>query len=350
MANKKNLRFELLAVSAFAGIGKETKVDVKYPEGVDITEKLNGIEKENGVVIVFPEGYNYIEFEGNQGVGKTSLIECLKEATGGLSNSNTEHISADEEGKIVVDKKYKDRFWGADGNLYNLRVTKSTITLERIETDEQGNPIKNVKGIENASIMKSPKGLLQELIGPGGISPMVLKNMNGDKQIEWIKSLFSLSPESQKFELDLKNKYDKAYKDRTAANNNYTRIVNVLSANEYYVEAEKWQKYFDTTKYETLEAEVSDVIKRKTDYDKAIAGIPDLVTTKKGLDNDVKDLEEQIKLLQAKLDAKKEEVGKLELRIAAGEKYVKDNEGVVKEFEDLADKRKEASEYKARIQ
>lgn len=351
MSVKNNhLKFQSLGIEMFAGIGPKTKVKVEYPKEVDITEDLKEVDNENGLVIIFPEGYQYIEIEGNQGVGKTSLIECIKEATGGEAQANTEHITM-EEGKMpVTDKKYKDRFWGSDGNLYNLRVTKSTITLERIEVDEHGEPIKNAKGKENASIMKTPKTMLQQIIGPAGISPMALKNMNGAKQVAWIRSLFNLDVEAQKLELEIKDKYEKAYKARTQANNEYNRLENVLSSNDYYIRAEHWQKYFDETKYEDLEKKVSGVIEKKNQYDNAIAGIPTLKTQAVTLKTDIDDLQEQIRQLQLKLDAKTADLKTLSDRIAAGEKWIEENKGVVEDFENLADARKEASEFKAHEQ
>ncbi len=353
MSKQNQLKFVSLGIELFAGIGPKTKTTIEYPEGVDITEELKTVDNNNGLVVVFPKGYNYVELEGNQGVGKTSFIECLKEATGGQANSNTEHLSTEIVNEVempVTDKKYKDRFWGVDGNLYNLRVTKSTITLERIEVDEDGNPVKNAKGKENASIMKTPKSMLQTIIGPAGISPMALKEMNGADQVKWVRSLFNLDVDEQKMELEIKQKYDDAYRERTKANNEYTRLKNVLSNDEYYTEAEKWQKYFDTTKFEDLEKEVSAVITRKSDYDRAVAGVPQLKANKVSLDNDIKDLEDQIKALEEKLKLKQDAATALATQIENGEKYLEANKKVVQEFEDLADKRNEAANYKAHEQ
>lgn len=350
MSNKNNLRFETLGVSAFAGIGPTTKVDIIYPENFDISPELNGLDNDNGLVIVFPKGLNYIELEGNQGVGKTSLMECLKEATGSLSSSNTEHIQSGEDGMPVTDKKYKDRFWGVDGQLYNLRVTKSTITLEQISTDEEGNPVLNAKNKEISVQLKSPKTMLQQLIGPAGISPMLLKQMNPAEQVKWMRSLFTLDVDEQKMELEIKKKYDDAYKERTKTNNEYNRIETVLNSNKYYVAAEQWQTYFDKTDYDTLQESVADVQKRKQDYDKAVDAIPVMKSNLKIFESDIDVLEEQLKNIQARLDDKKELALALTKRISEGETYVESNKTVVDEIEQLSEKIKEASEFKAHEQ
>src|SRR5438128_5685523 len=121
MAKENQLRFVSLGWTAFAGLGPKSKVKVEYPEGFDISEELKEVNANNGVVICFPKGYNYVELAGDQGVGKTSLIELLKEATGGLAAANTVHQEEKEDGSLELDKKYKDRFWGADGGLYELK-------------------------------------------------------------------------------------------------------------------------------------------------------------------------------------------------------------------------------------
>lgn len=347
MSIKKQLRYVALNVSAFAGIGKKTKVKVEYPEKVDVSETLKNIEPNNGVVIVFPEGYPYVELEGNQGVGKTSLIECLKEAAGGIASSNTINQDVDEENLPVLDKKYTERFWGIDDRLYNLKVTKSTITLEEIETDVDGNPIKDKKGREVSSIKREPKTLLQKVIGPAGISPMSLKSMNGADQVKWVRSLYNLGLEEEKFEYDLKKKYDDTYKERTKANNEYDRLSKVLNANTYYKEYEKWQKYFETTKLEELQTTVQSVQKRKLDYDTAVNGLPQLKEQRKVVDEGVKFIEEEIKKLQEKLALKIADREKLDGRIILGEKYIEDNKSVVQEYEAMADKIREVTDYGA---
>jgi hypothetical protein len=169
--SKNQLRFITLGVTAFAGLTKKKKVKVEYPENFDISKELQGANPDDGLVIVFPDGYNYVQLEGDQGVGKTSLIKCLQEATGGLALPSA--INQDEN-----DKRYNDRFWGQDGFLYQLKVTKSTITLERIDTEEDGTPKKNAKGKEISSIVKEPKSVLQKIVGPAGMSPMDLAVIN----------------------------------------------------------------------------------------------------------------------------------------------------------------------------
>lgn len=349
MAPKNNLRFVSLIVAKFAGIGSKTKPVIQYPEDVDITDELKKVEKENGLVIVFPFGYNYIEIEGDQGQGKTSLIECIKEATGGIASANTlnEDIEVDGDNKkLVLDKKYKDRFWGIDGKLYSLRVTKSTITLEQIEVDDNGEPIKNAKGIENAAIMKTPKTVLQTIVGPAGISPMMLKDMNGAEQVKWLRSLFNLNTEELKLELEIKTKYDTAYKQRTIENKEYLRLETILNNNEYYLKTEKWQKYFDETDFEKLQASVNDTVTLKANYDRSVEGLPLLKTQLDGLDKEVKEYERQIAELQIKLELKKSQHDQLEERIKKGAEWIEENKKVIDDYNAIADKIKEVNEFK----
>lgn len=348
MAVKKEnqLRFVTLGVSAFAGIGPNTKVNVEYPKDFDITKELTEVEQKNGLVIVFPKGYNYVELAGDQGVGKTSLIECLKEATGGLAGENTLHQEKTPEGEIVLDKRYKDRFWGTDGNLYSLKVTKSTITLEQISVDpETGEPVLNAKNQEVASIQKTPKSLLQQVIGPAGISPMKLKGMNGAEQVKWMRSLFTLSVEAQKMEIDIRQRYDKAFADRTKVNNNYKVTETLLEKNDYYQKMEQWQTYFDTTKLETLQEAVNDVVTRKNLFDNATKALPEVKQQKVTADRELVDLKEELRKLNERIKAKEEAIVILNTRIEKGDQFLEENKNVTAEHEALKDKIQEAADY-----
>ncbi len=339
-----------LNISAFAGISRNTQAKVSYPNNPDAnanisTDPLNGIDKNNGLVIVFPEGLNYVQLEGNQGVGKTSLIECLKEAAGGLATSNTVNLSHDTEGLPVLDKKYGERFWGNDGCLYQLKVTKTTITLERIETDQDGNPILDKRNREISSIMKEPKTLLQKIIGPAGISPLSMKNMSGPDQVKWLRSLYNLGTDAETFEYNLKKNYQQAFDARTLARRQHNTLLPVLNANTYHTNYEKWQAYFQTTKPEALQQSVATVTKRKKDYDKGVDLIPQIAEGQAAAERDVTDLEEQMARLLERLNVKKELVQTYKQRMVAGKKYLDDNKDVPAEYEAISGIIKEITDY-----
>lgn len=339
MSNKNSLRFVSLGVNAFSGLTPKTKVEITYPEGFDISQELNDVEKENGLVIVFPNGYNYVEVEGDQGTGKTSLIECLKEACGGLAIESTVN-------KDLNDKNYRDRFYGVDGKLYSFKVTKSTVTLERFELDEEGNIILDAKGRETKVIINSPKAMLAKIIGPSGVSPMSLKEMNGQEQVKWLRSLYNLDLDAETFEYQLKQKYDKAFKERTAANAQHARLATLVTNNVYYKEYPKWDKYFQEVKYEDLQGSVADVQKKFNDYQKAKDGIPQLIKLKVNLNEDAELLRQEILALQNRLTKKEEAITETEERIKKGEEYLTANISIEKEHTDLADKINEAGTYK----
>lgn len=346
MGFKKQLRYVALSVAAFAGITKDTKVKIEYPEGA-APEPLKGIDKDNGLVIVFPNGYNYVQFEGDQEVGKTSIIECIKEAAGGIASSDTVHQGVDEEGKPKADKKYLEKFYGTDGGLYELRVTKTTIALEQIELDEDGNPVLDKKGKEIRSIRKEPKTLLQKIVGAAGISPMTLKEMNGGQQVKWLRSLYNLDLEVETFEEKLKQDFNTTYQSRTSANREYDRYAKILSDNEYYKKYEEWQKYFEAVTFEDLKASVDGVIRKKNTYDQALIRVEAIKDSIEKINIDIEDFEEQIKSIMSKI-AVKQQAKEVELeKLKIGLQFIEANKEAPNEFIAITDKIKETDNYGA---
>lgn len=339
--SKNHLRFLTLGVTAFAGINKNKKFKVEYPEGFDISKELESANPENGLVIVFPDGYNYVKLEGDQGVGKTSLIKCLQEATGGLALPSA--VNQEEN-----DKRYSDRFWGQDGFLYHLKVTKSTITLERIDTEEDGTPKKNAKGKEISSIVKEPKSVLQKIVGPAGISPMELAVMKPADQVKWVRSLMTVSTDVEAEENNLKKQIKEAYDSRTVANRERDKHKTLLEQNEVYKNQEYWAKYFDETDYESLQKEVAVVQENYRKYCTGQELLPQLNAQRGTIQESINDLEEQIKQLQVKLDAKREEHNMITDRITKGEEFLKNNESYKTEYEALSEKIEEAAHYPLR--
>lgn len=353
MSNPKQLKFHSLSVKYFAGLTPETKVEIEYPEGME--PKDEEIDKENGLVIIFPEGFRYMEASGDQGTGKSSLSGALLEATGSILIPNAIN-------SIAKDKAYNERLTGLDGKLYHIRSTKTTYSVEQIQTDDDGKPLLNAKGAEIRSEMKSPKTFVRQIVGSAGISPYSLKEMKPAEQVDWLRSLYNLSTDVLQEENKIKTDYDTAYKNRTKAGNDKKFYKNLVEGCEYWTEYNKWEAYFANTSFTDVEQKIAEIQVKYTDYQKAENGLASLkenllVRAKEDVaaaQTDIETIEAQIKELQRilaeKINDKLEKENKLALveeRIITGEKWLEDNKSIKDEYDAINSQIKEATEFKA---
>lgn len=358
MSNKQQIKLVSLGVISYARINKDYKAQVDYPQGVDITEELKKIDNDNGIVLVFPDNYRFQQSEGNQGVGKSSLHKALLELTGNIMVPNAIN-------SIDNDKRINLKTWGLDGHLYHIRATKSTYVIERIETDEEGNPIISEKGKEIKAEIKEPKTMIKKIVGPAGVSPNWLVEMKPADQIAWVRSLFTLDQDVLKQELDITKKYNEAYKARTQAGNDHKRYKNLTESSPFYKEQEKHEKYFAETSFENVEQSMKSIQERHSEYQRNEMGLKQLkdITLQNALmnvekaDETIVSIENEIKRLQQELakahDDKQATIEAkiaVENRIKAGEEWIEANKSVVQEMESFGEKVKEASEFKAKKQ
>jgi hypothetical protein len=232
------LRFVAIAAQAYGGITKNKHAKIEYPESATITkEKLNKIDPDVGVVIYFPENFPYVQLEGDQGQGKTSLANAIIELGGAEPAVNAENT--DEH-----DKRVYARFWGKDGKLYDVSLTRSGCALYEVETTEEGEPKLNQRGETIRKDVRSPKAMLQQVLGPTGISPLKVAAMQGTEQIRWLRSLYSLSQDVLKVEVEMNANIKKHFDERTRVGQNHERLKRALSVNEYYTNLEHWRTWF----------------------------------------------------------------------------------------------------------
>lgn len=358
MSNPQQKKFTPLSleVPSYARINKEYRPDVKYPEGVDISALLKDVDTEMGLVMVFPPGFHYQESEGDQGVGKTSLQAVLLEATGNI-------VPVNAINSIDGTKAFKFKTWGNDGNLYLIRGTKTDYVIERIETDpETGEPVLNAKGKQIKAEMKSPKTFIRQICGPAGVSPMWLREMKPADQITWLQGLFSLDQEVLKEEVRIKTEYDTTYKARTKAGNEYDRYKALTQGNSFYTDQPKHEKYFTETSFEKLEQEFEETKTKYAEYQKnenllKTAKETNLPNYEKGVtdaDNDIADINEQIRVLQEKLtqahNTKNQKVialNEYKQRIEKTEGWLTENLKLKEDYDNLNNKIVEATEFKA---
>lgn len=356
------LNFLNLHVLSYAGISKKSKAKIQYPKDAPgitdefLKEKVNA---ENGIVIFFPPDYPIVQLEGNQGLGKTSLANAIVELGGGDAPVNAKNTDDN-------DKKVYARFYGKDGNLYDVSITRSGVTLYQIETNKDGKPALSQKGKETRMEVSSPKTKLAEIVGPTGISPLRVAELEPKKQIEWIRSLYKLSQEALEFESDLNQKLGEAFKARTDAGRITKEKDAALKENDYFKNREEWQNKL--IQEDGAEDESQRIANQNSEYINAQAGLQQLrehtlpyanqrITTTDDaiIEKQVKitELERQIALLKAdigKLESLKErqveDRKRTEKRIADGEKWLKDNKHIPEAYANISKKMQEKADRK----
>ena len=133
---------------------------------------FGGINPNSPVIIDFTAG-KFAKLDGDNGVGKTSVINSLLVACGHLSKDNKNFVN-NESGKIDINFQ----FVGKDRLTYDVRCTKSSFTLS-YEGERVPEPISKMK----------------ELLGVVGVSPMEVKSSKLQVIIKWLASYSNKSPE-----------------------------------------------------------------------------------------------------------------------------------------------------------
>jgi hypothetical protein len=322
-----------LRVLAYAGISPDKKAEVMAPESATypkITD-LKNVDPNNGLVIVFPDGYNYVELESDQGGGKTSVIECLKEATGGESIPNAVNTQ-------VNNKRFEFTFQGKDGELYKVKATKTQFDLLHIMRDKETSEVLyDQKGQPRTQRENAPKTLLKTLVGAAGMSPLELKEKDGKAQVDWLRSLYTFSQEEIQAEKKVLSEIDQTYKARKNAKRDYKVLKGALSLNEYYIKYEHYQKYFpeNVDKYADVGERVKEITKQYNTYlsaEQKLLNHMDALDVHKTAINDsterIRDLEKRLQEEKGKLEHAVKLHNETTEKITAANSYLEENKEV----------------------
>lgn len=184
-------------------------------------EAFAGINSTNAqsMVIFFPDDKPITVFEGDQGLCKTSNMECLKRLLGDREIKNAVNtFDGDKKGELEIEDTDK-------GCKYIIRFTKTSFSVHRVENDN---------GKDRKFKVEEPMDFLQQLIGNVSTSPMELKEKKGKDQIEWIRKIVKPTAEQLALEADLKSKKQRAYDDRTEVNKVVKALGSDLNKSGYY--------------------------------------------------------------------------------------------------------------------
>jgi nucleoside diphosphate kinase len=300
-------------------------------------EAFGGINDANAkdMVISFPEANDrIIELEGDQGRCKTSLLNFVKVMCGGeLPPNATNSIQNDLRG--TSEFQIGDR-------TYKVRMTKGTFTLSYTSPTEKGK-------------IESPKANLQQLIGNIGLSPMMLKDMKGKQQIEWLREAFRLTPEQKALENTIRQNYAKAFEARTDVNREFNRLQKEVAATAYY-DYDYNNCVFNTnqmyeTDYNTVLNNTYDDATIQAKYDEAQRKVAQYGNATIRLDTHRDTLltqQRRIADLEKQLEEAKDAESKTQQAIRDGEAWFAANANPKKELDDVVETMKNSGEVRSK--
>lgn len=187
---------------------------------------ITGIKASNfkilkAVDIDIPEETGIIKIIGDNGAGKSSFLEAIETALGGVGATPFEPIRHGEE-EATITVKLKDDQYG------KINVTKV------LKKDKKSTLI--IKG-ENNTTFNAPQEMLDSFIGALSFDPLNFFNFKPEKQYEVLKNMLGLS------ELDdLDNKNQKDFDARTEINRdikNKKALIAGIKFSNIFKESEK---------------------------------------------------------------------------------------------------------------
>lgn len=188
-------------------------------------ESFKGINAQNPIVLDFTQankkGQSITVLKGDQQTGKSSTIEALLYCFGYEFKFKKENLVNLQDKTINVNTEF-----AVEGVTYRVRATKSRFVLEKYVDAE--------KVWIGAG---EPKSTLQKLVRVG-FSPLFLKDVDGERQIKYLRETFSDEENNKKEEKILSALKEAAtgYRD---ANREYKRIKAMLESDELYLNYEQ---------------------------------------------------------------------------------------------------------------
>lgn len=292
-----------------------------------------GLHKDMNLAIVFDDpSKRILGFTGDQGAGKTSSLQALYSVCGGMPPKNAENK---QDGAIDNELVFE-----RGGEQYVVRQTKGSFTVTRHKDGEK-------------SKMDAPKEFLKKVIGPIGLNPMDLKNMKGKDQIEWIRDLIPFTPERLSEEDKLLKESKKDYDARTDKKKTAKQLNTEIVATGYFTYDEGKDKFNPSAKHTedtkiVKESELDEEVVgekhklagvKKDQYNASVLELKTLDEKKAANINRIAELR---KLLADEIAAGES----IDTRIKAGEKWMKENENAIADYDAVVKQMKDLSDIK----
>lgn len=292
------------------------------------TNSFQGINQDAPVIIDFSKytGKKITKMSGDMGVGKTSTIHSLLYACGQSFDFKLENFVNLQDGAL------SGSFEFTSGNKeYKVTYSKTKFVLNRLYKDAD-EPESAGKWIPESD----PKTLLKKLIGHIATSPMFLKEVKGEKQIEWLYEILSIPPEVKKQQDKLKEELTLLNKSFTNTNALYKEIKSALNQDEKYLNWEESEKtYSEEKSILSVKEKLDAADKKKQQYNNAVNGLDRIKTDLKQTERIISAIEQQISDLQVKLELDKSNKINLEEKVKNGEKYIEENKNVQTDYDEV---------------
>lgn len=279
----------------------------------------NNFPDDRHMVVFFPEEKGIVELEGNQGTGKTSMLNMMRALMGDIEPENAINSKSKSNRASLVYKIGEE--------VYMSKITNSTRTLTLSKDNDN-----------KTSKVNKPVEVLRDHFRPLGVYPdFVRTKKSGEDQIAWMKELAGkTSPELAQIETDVKLKREGFFKERTGVNRDVDRLrIEIKATGLYNYDAE--QKVFVTSdeliraveelaqapqNEEQIKEEHTTAHANVEKLEKAATRLEALVDSKSRTEASITGIENQIIALQLKLESEKTALKNLNDTIAKGQEFV----------------------------
>lgn len=292
-------------------------------------ESFAGIMHEDASAVILmdhEDGGNIVRFSGDQGVGKTSHLNAIKALLGGEMPANAVNSKSK---RVAATLKFKD----SAGRIITSSATKSGFTVN-VEQDGAKDKV------------GSARGYIQKLIGPLGVSPMILKEKDGAAQVKFVRDMANLNAEALQLEQELKTKYKNDFEARRNAKREVKNVQARLSGSPFHSYDKPHDVFTPTAEYDRVMSEfnsgagnqeliqkrfneANEKVKNLALYNETLAGYKKQRTAK---NDELARKQAEIARLTREADALVEEIEKIDVSIEKGEKMIDDSAAAPEEF------------------
>lgn len=257
------------------------------------------------VVIDFTES-KYVKASGDNGVGKTTLLELFLMGCGQLSGEKVvEKLANKDNGKIDIDFS----FVGKDRLSYEVRVTKSVFKL-----------------LYEGENVPQPLTKMKEILGVVGVSPMEVKNKPLKEIVKWLSSYTNKSPEEFEAKMEkIKDGIKRSKESRAAANRSLKALTEFLDNEPLFINWEESEKkYKKDIDVKSLSTQLDEAGKKSDKFIQA--------------ESKLRQLKEREESIAAKIEELQNEAEEIHKSIKTGEKFIDDNKSAKKEYDEVKKK------------
>ena len=228
-------------------------------------------------VHIEPGGKPVVVIGGNNGQGKTSILNSLEYALGGKPDVERPIRDGETSARIVVET--------------------DDLIIKRVFTAKGSRLEVQAKAGELRHTIKSPQALLDKMIGQLAFDPLAFSRMNAKAQVETLKALVGVDFSG----LDASR--EKAFEDRTLVN----REVKALRA-----QAEGMPTHPEAPTEEVSVSELAEELERRTEQnrlnDEQRRQLDEAVRDEEQLRHSVDDIENDLAEIRGRLEQEKEKL------------------------------------------